>query len=126
MNASPATTSIETSRSLPAIATAGLTVGILDITSAFVIWTLKGVGPIRGLQGIASGLLDEQSFQGGVGTASLGLAIHFMVAFVVVTVFYVASHKLKLLTQHAVASGLLYGVAVYLFMYCFVSAARVR
>ncbi|MEY2526177.1 MAG: hypothetical protein QOE73_948 [Verrucomicrobiota bacterium] len=120
MNASPAIASLQTSRPFAAIATAGLIVGILDITSAFVIWTSRGVGPIRGLQGIAAGLLGKQSSEGGLTTASLGLAIHFLIAFVVVTIFYVASRKLTFLTQHAVISGLLYGVGVYLFMYWFV------
>jgi hypothetical protein len=59
------------------IATAGL---ILDITSAFITWRCKGVGPVRDLQGIAAGLLGSQSFQRGLPTAGLGLAIYFFVA----------------------------------------------
>jgi uncharacterized membrane protein YagU involved in acid resistance len=90
---------------------------MLDITSAFVIWGLRGVGPIRGLQGIASGLLGRQSFQGRLVTAGLGLAIHFLIAFVAALVFYAASRKLSFLTRHAITSGLFYGVAVYGFMY---------
>ena len=110
----------EKSTAVPAIATGGLIVGILDITSAFITWWCKGVRPVRGLQGIAAGLLGSQSFQGGVATAGLGLTIHFFVAFMVVIVFYVASRKFQILTRHAVVSGLLYGVVVYLFMYWFV------
>ncbi len=75
------------SRSLPTIASAGLIAGILDITSAFVIAGLKGTGSIRMLQGIASGLLGPQSFQGGTATAGLGLAIHFLIAFTAAAVF---------------------------------------
>jgi hypothetical protein len=105
---------------VPAIAIGGLIVGILDITSAFITWWCKGVRPVRGLQGIAAGLLGSQSFQGGVATAGLGLTIHFFVAFMVVIVFYMASRKFQFLTRHAVVSGLLYGVVVYLFMYWFV------
>jgi uncharacterized membrane protein len=105
---------------VPAIAIGGLIIGILDITSAFITWWCKGVRPVRGLQGIAAGLLGSQSFQGGVATAGLGLTIHFFVAFMVVIVFYVASRKFQFLTRHAVVSGLLYGVVVYLFMYWFV------
>jgi hypothetical protein len=110
----------EKSRAVLAIATGGLIVGILDITSAFITWWCKGVGPVRGLQGIAAGLLGSQSFQSGLATASLGLTIHFFVAFMVVTVFYVGSRKFRFLTRHAVVAGLLYGVAVYLVMYWFV------
>lgn len=100
-----------------AIGLAGLIAGILDITSAFVIAGLKGMGSIRMLQGIASGLLGPKSFEGGMATAGLGLAIHFLIAFTAAAVFYGASRKSSFLTQHAVVSGLLYGVAVYLFMY---------
>ena len=107
----------EKSRAVPAIVTGGLIVGILDITSAFIIWWCRGVGPVRGLQGIAAGLLGSQSFQGGVVTAGLGLTIHFFVAFMVVTLFYVGSRMFWFLTRYAVVSGLLYGMAVYLFMY---------
>jgi uncharacterized membrane protein YagU involved in acid resistance len=69
------------------------------------------------LQGIASGLLGQRSFEGGMATAGLGLAIHFLIAFTAAAVFYAASRKLSSLTQHAVVSGLLYGIAVYIFMY---------
>jgi uncharacterized membrane protein YagU involved in acid resistance len=105
------------SRALPTIALAGLIAGILDITSAFVIAGIKGTGSIRMLQGIASGLLGQRSFEGGMATAGLGLAIHFLIAFTAAAVFYAASRKLSSLTEHAVVSGLLYGIAVYIFMY---------
>ena len=104
-------------RAFRAIASAGLIAGILDITSAFVIAELKGTGSIRMLQGIASGLLGPRSFEGAMATAGLGLAIHFLIAFTGASVFYAASRKLTFLTQHAVPSGLLYGIAVYLSMY---------
>ena len=105
------------SRALPTIALAGLIAGILDITSAFVIAGIKGTGSIRMLQGIASGLLGQRSFEGGMATAGLGLGIHFLIAFTAAAVFYAASQKLSFLTEHAVVSGLLYGIAVYIFMY---------
>ena len=107
----------EKSWTIPAIVIAGLIAGILDITSAFVIAELKGMGSIRMLQGIASGLLGPQSFEGGVATAGLGLAIHFLIAFTAAAVFYAGSRQFSFLTRHAIASGLLYGIAVYLFMY---------
>jgi hypothetical protein len=105
------------SRALPTIALAGLIAGILDITSAFVIAGIKGAGSIRMLQGIASGLLGQRSFEGGRATAGLGLAIHFLIAFTAAAVFYAVSRKFSSLTQHPVVSGLLYGIAVYIFMY---------
>ena len=103
-----------------AILTAGLVVGVLDISSAFVIWWQRGVGARRGLQGIAAGLLGAKSFDGGLVTASLGLVLHFFVAFVVGTVFYLASRRIEFLTIHPVVSGVLYGIGVYIVMYWFV------
>jgi hypothetical protein len=108
----------EGSRAFPAVAWATLIAGVLDITSAFALSYPKGVGPIRVLQGVAAGLIGRESaINGGPATAALGLAIHFFIAFVVSTVFYVASRKLIFLTRHPVISGLLYGVVVYGFMY---------
>jgi hypothetical protein len=103
-----------------AILTAGLVVGVLDISSAFVIWWQRGVGAQRGLQGIAAGLVGANSYDGGLVTAGLGLALHFFVAFVVVTVFYLASRKIEFLTSHPVVSGVLYGIGAYMVMYWFV------
>jgi hypothetical protein len=108
----------ERSQAFPAIAWATLVAGVLDISSAFILSYPKGVGPIRVLQGVAAGLVGRESaINGGLATAGLGLAIHFFIAFVVATVFYVASRKLVFLTRHPVISGLLYGVVVYGFMY---------
>jgi hypothetical protein len=85
---------------------------VLDITAAFVRWGK----PIRILQGIASGLLGPQAFQGGWGVVALGMALHFVIAFSAAAVYYAASRKLVFLRSRAVMWGLLYGVAVYMFM----------
>jgi hypothetical protein len=105
------------SKAFQAVVVGWLVVGVLDITSAFVIATIKGTGSIRMLQGIASGLLGRRAMDGGLATAGLGLAIHFFIAFVVVLVFFVASRKINFLTEHPLVAGLFYGIAVYLVMY---------
>ena len=104
-------------QALRAILTAGLVVGVLDISSAIVIWWQRGAGLKRGLQGIAAGLLGASSFEGGIGTALLGLAIHFFVASIVVSIFYLASRKIAFLTKQPLIAGVLYGIGVYLVMY---------
>ena len=104
-------------RALQAILTAGLVVGVLDISSAFVIWWQRGVALQRGLQGIAAGLLGAKSFEGGMATVGLGLVLHFFVAFVVVSIFYLASRRMPFLTKQPFAWGVLYGIGVYLVMY---------
>src|SRR5213083_647941 len=107
-------------RAFRAILAAGLVVGVLDISSAFVIWWQRGVGARRGLQGIAAGLLGANAFDGGLVTAGLGLALHFFVAFVVVSVFYLASRKIPFLTTQPLISGVFYGIGVHIVMYWFV------
>lgn len=95
----------------------GLLAGILDITAAFVNSGLQGRSPMWVLQSIASGPLGADSYKGGIRTAALGAVLHFLIAFVAAAVYCVASRKFKLLVLQAVVCGLLYGVAVYLFMY---------
>ena len=95
----------------------GLVVGVLDILDAM---TFFGIGysftPIRVLQSVAGGLLGRATFSGGPKTALLGLLLHFLIAFILATIYYLASSILPLLTRHAVPAGLLYGVAVYFVM----------
>ena len=105
---------------LRTIVTAGLVVGVLDISSAFVIWWQRGVALQHGLQGIAGGLLGAKSYEGGMATAAVGLALHFFIAFVVVSTFYLTSRRITFLTKQAVVSGVLYGIGVYIVMYWFV------
>ncbi|MCU1244426.1 MAG: hypothetical protein JWN02_336, partial [Acidobacteria bacterium] len=103
-------------RPLTTIVLAGLVAGALDITSAFVILGLRGIGPTRVLQGVAAGLLGRSSLEGGIGTAVLGLALHFFIALTAATVFYLASRRIAFLTRQPVVAGLLYGVGVYAVM----------
>jgi hypothetical protein len=92
----------------------GLLAGTLDILSAILTFHLKGVGAMRLLQGIASGLLGRSSFRGGWGTAMLGLACHFLIAFGAAAVYYFVSRRMRVLVQRPVICGLLYGIPVYL------------
>jgi uncharacterized membrane protein YagU involved in acid resistance len=108
---------------LRAIVAAGVVVGILDISSAFVIWWQRGVPLQRGLQGIAAGLLGTKSYEGGMATAGLGLILHFFIAFVVVSIFYLASRKIPFLTKQPLVSGVCYGIGVYVVMYWMVLPA---
>lgn len=108
----------ERSRAARAIALGGLLAGLGDITFAFVVW--RSVGPVRVLQSVASGLLGSAAREGGLATAALGAVLHFTIAFIWATVFWLASRRLKVLVRHPVVCGLLYGAVVYGFMYCVV------
>jgi uncharacterized membrane protein YagU involved in acid resistance len=104
-------------RAFLTIFSAGITAGVLDITAAFVTWAPRGVRPAQILRGIASGLLGPKSFADGWQTAALGAVLHFLIAFSAAGVFYGASRKLRFMTRQPVVSGMIYGIAVYLFMY---------
>jgi hypothetical protein len=94
-----------------------LVVGALDAVDAIVFFGLRsGARPIRIFQSIASGVLGRDAFQGGLATALLGVGLHFFIAFGIVSVFYLASTRVRALTRHPVICGLLYGVAVYAVM----------
>ncbi len=96
----------------------GLIAGVMDITAAIVTWKIKAnAPPIRILQSVASGWMGKDAFEGGWPTAALGLAFHFLIAFTAATVFYLASRKIGFLLSNVYAAGVLYGVAVYGFMY---------
>jgi hypothetical protein len=116
-------------RAVRTIAITGLIVGAMDITSAFIIAISRGSTAIRLLQFVASGLIGARAFQGGLATAALGLALHFLIAFGLVTVFYVASRRVTILSSWPVPSGLIYGLIVFAFMNLVVlplSAAKPR
>ena len=116
MNAKAESSSTQKSAALPAILTAGLVCGAMDITAALVVYGQFGLKPQPLLQGIAAGLLGESAFDGGFATAALGLVCHFIIAFSAAAVFYAVSRQWNFLVQHAAISGPLYGVAVYFFM----------
>ena len=88
----------------------------MDIISAIIIVLWRGSTVTRLLQFIASGLLGPEAFQGGTATAALGLALHFFIAFTLVAVFYAARSSIRLAREHAVTSGIIYGLIVYAVM----------
>lgn len=103
-------------RAVRAIAITSLIVGTMDIASAIIITLLRGGTIMRLMQFIASGLLGKEAFQGGLPIAVLGLALHFVIAFGLVTVFYFASRKLAFLRQHPGPAGIIYGLVVFAVM----------
>jgi len=99
-----------------AILWATLIAGALDATDGVVFFGLRGLNPIQVLQYIASGALGASSFNGGLGTAALGVLIHFLIAAVVASIYILVSRRLPFINQYAIPLGLSYGAAVYLFM----------
>ena len=86
---------------------------------------VTGIVPIY--QFVASGLLGKEAFSGGLGSAGLGLAIHFLIAFAAAGVYTVAARRWKLLIQKWPVCSLTYGVLVYLVMnYAIIPLSRIE
>ena len=100
------------------VLTGGLAVGVLDILAARGMSLLRG-GPgfERILQGIASGLLGSAAREGGWATAALGLALHFLIATLVVLAYHLASRRAPVLARRPWLFGPPYGALVYFMMY---------
>jgi hypothetical protein len=105
-----------TLRAFDTIVWGGLTAGVLDSIDAVIAFGFKGMNPIQVLQYVASGALGNDAFHGGLATAALGAAVHFLIAFVVAAVYYAASQKLIALYRDPAIWGPAFGAAVYLFM----------
>ena len=103
-------------RLLVAIAAGGLVAGTLDILYAIVSLGMRGRSPQWVLQSVASGLLGSGAFDGGWASASLGLIAHFVIAIGAAAVFALAAFRFDVPQKHWIASGLLFGVGVYLVM----------
>lgn len=97
----------------PAIWVGGLAAGILDGASAFLTfgWRMP--------YGIASGLLGAKANPAagaGPGVWALGLACHFLIAFVAAGIYCLASRRWSFLKDSFLLGGVICGIAVWLVM----------
>ena len=83
------------SRNATAIIVQGaLVAGTLDIAYAIGFWAIKaGVAPMRILQSVAAGALGDASFAGGIGTASFGLVLHYLIVFAMVGACFLLARR---------------------------------
>ena len=108
---------VDKSGALRAILLGGLIAGTLDISYACIYsYVMRGTRPIRILQSVASGALGARAFTGGIKTAVLGLAFHFLIAFTAAAVYYLVSRQVRFLITQAIICGVVYGLGIYLFM----------
>jgi hypothetical protein len=103
------------SQFLKALVLGCIIAGTLDIADALIFYGLRGVSPIRILQGIAAGLLGRSSFSHGTATVVLGLLLHYFIATVVAAIYLLASRRLPL-SRHPYLFGTLYVICVYIVM----------
>lgn len=102
--------------SLSTVLWIGLIAGTLDISENLIFNAFRGITPKMVFQFIAAGLIGAGSMRMGGASIALGVVIHYFIALSWTAIFYTASRKLPVLIRRPVASGLLYGVFVYLFM----------
>ncbi len=96
---------------------AGLVAGTLDILYAIAFWALRrGVPARRILQSVAAGILGERSFDGGNGTAALGLLLHYFIALSMAATYYLAAGRWSSLRQRPMRYGAVYGLVLYTIM----------
>jgi hypothetical protein len=104
-------------RPTQAIVWGWLTVGTVDFLDAIIFSALRsGTPPMRVFQGVAFGILGRSTYEGGWSTFALGVAIHYFIAFCIVTTFFVASRWWPVLVQRPWLWGAVYGLGVYAFM----------
>lgn len=96
-------------RALLAVFWGGLLSGTGDLIFAFAYFGLKpGV-----FQAVAAGLLGRSAYKGGITSMMLGIALHYLIAFIWCALFWIASRQLTILVKHAIPAGLLYGLVIY-------------
>ena len=95
-----------------------IAVGTLDLLDALLFFYLRsGARPVPILHSIASGLVGaEAARSGGLPTAALGLFLHFLIAFIIVVIYFLASRTIPMLASRPVVCGISYGVIAYFVM----------
>lgn len=96
------------------IALATAVAGTLDILSACCYALLAGGTPVRMLRGVAGAILGEG--KNSAIAPLVGLALHFSIMAVMVTVFVLAARRLPVLVARPVASGIGYGLLTWAVM----------
>jgi hypothetical protein len=103
--------------SLKRVVFAWLLAGTLDISAAVIYYHLAfGVTVATLLQGIASGVLGDKAFMGGLEMVVLGLALHYLIALIWTLIFLLAVRKSTGLRTNLFLVGMVYGVLVWIVM----------
>ena len=96
----------------------GAVAGTLDILYAFIHYGIAfDLSPVRICQSVAAGILGKEAARaGGLGSAALGLGLHFMMATMMAGFFVMLALRLPWLTHKAWITGPAYGLGLYFVM----------
>ncbi|MGH9949697.1 MAG: hypothetical protein ACRD6X_21220 [Pyrinomonadaceae bacterium] len=105
-------------RAFATIIFGGLAIGVLDFFDASIFFpNYFGITVQRVWHGVAAGLLGSETARaGGWNTALLGIFLHFVVAFCIAVVYYLAARNIPFLIRHPIISGLAYGILAHFVM----------
>ena len=92
-----------------------LIAGTLDILAAITLTLIYGRDPMAMLRYVGSGPFPAATGMGAPGSL-LGLAVHFALMAIMVTIFVLAATRIRALWQQPILWGVLYGLATYVVM----------
>ncbi|MET0654890.1 MAG: hypothetical protein ABWX88_04955 [Pseudoxanthomonas sp.] len=95
----------------------GLLIALADALFAIAVWfqwNARGVAQV--FQSIAVGVLGKASYEGGMATALLGVALHAGMAIAFVAICIALSLRFRSLVEKPLIAGLLYGLGLYVAM----------
>ena len=97
---------------------AGFIAGTLDALGATIVYCLvmKVVTVTRLFHGIYSGLFGDTIIGSENTMAIIGLLLHYCIALIFATAYFLVYPHLSFLKRNAFISGLLYGIIVWLIM----------
>jgi uncharacterized membrane protein YagU involved in acid resistance len=98
------------------IALSAAVAGVLDISATGLLSRAQGVPFSRLLQFVASGAMGTAAFEGGAGTAAIGLALHFLIATIWAVLYFSGANYWPVLMTRPLLCGVLYGLTVHLVM----------
>lgn len=95
----------------------GMFIFLIQCIHQWIVITLIQQTPYNLIwQYIASGILGNAAFEGGIITALLGVLIHLIISFVVAGVFILSAARILLVRRYPIAGSLLYGFGVFIVM----------
>jgi uncharacterized membrane protein YagU involved in acid resistance len=101
---------------LRAVLLGGSIGGALDILFAISFAGVYGVGPVRVLQTVGSGLLGDAAFAGGAAAAITGFVCHFLLSWLWAALFVAAALRHPALVRRPLVAAIVLGIVVFLAM----------
>lgn len=97
---------------------AWLLVGTLDITSATIHFLLRGNSdPVNILIYISSAIYGPRAAEiGAPSMAILGLALHYLIAFIWTVIFFVLYSRIPAMSKNRIVTGIVYGFFMQIIM----------